>query len=261
MISVEQISDNYFYGFSYDVYAFYTFYSWGTQNYENYFAKRSPMDISIVTYSGVRSSNDMTYNGAPVFQGHSYNNLYVGEQATKIIEIPNYGSYSQNYNPAYAISRQDATGKYFFTKFYANTNSAEFEMESRGEIPTTANTAIPDVDCDFAVSNKYHRTYYVSDNKIYVMLTSGDKISWPDRDRYALSFPSNEEITFMTTRTDTDELIVATADKSTDRGNVYIFNIADVRTDSPGAAPTAEYKNCSDRISFIVYKPRIVSAS
>ena len=41
--------------------------------------------------------------------------------------------------------------------------------------------------------------------------------------------------------------------------NVYIYNMADVRTDNPNPAPKAQHLNCADRITNIMYKPRIAN--
>ena len=80
----------------------------------------------------------------------------------------------------------------------------------------------------------------------------------PDKSQYAIQFAANEEITFLDTNLSTDELYVATYDKTTQRGNFYIYDCKDVRTDNAAAVKAkAEYKNCAGRISSVMYKPSI----
>lgn len=259
MLGVEK-SDNQYQGHGYDLTSFYSYYQWGIQNYEYYHANRSPLSVSIVATYGYTNTDDLTYEDAPLFDGHQYINLFVGESAQYEVYYEEWGWYPVSYYPGYVLSKCD--GKYYFTHLRKETPyqaAPSIIVMGRSEIATDANTAIPDTDCAIAVSSTYHRIYYTCDNRVYVMLIDGDTVNWPARSRYALSFPSNEEITYMTIDTNTDQLIVATADKSTGRGSVYFYNAADVRTDSPNAEATAHYADCADRISYIIYKPRVAN--
>ena len=93
------------------------------------------------------------------------------------------------------------------------------------------------------------------------MLADGGTMQLPSKEKAAINIPAGEELTFMDIHTITngEELLVATDDKSTGRGNVYIYDVRDVRTDNPNPSPKASYKNCADRITSIMYKPRIAN--
>ena len=127
----------------------------------------------------------------------------------------------------------------------------------RSEIDVTSTTAIPDVEGAITLSHTYQRGYYTCNNKVYVMTYNNEKAILPNESQSVLSFPANEEITYMTINADTEELIVDTADKTTGRGSVYFYDTANVRTDSPNTPAKAYYPDCADRISFMIYKPRV----
>ena len=62
----------------------------------------------------------------------------------------------------------------------------------------------------------------------------------------------------MSINLNTEQLYVATQTTATGRGNFYIFNCADLRTDNQGKVkPVETYKDCADKITSIVLKPRI----
>ncbi len=61
----------------------------------------------------------------------------------------------------------------------------------------------------------------------------------------------------ISTQSGSESLIVATVDNNTGRGNLYFYNVSDIRTDNPNPAPVATYPDCADRISYITYKPSI----
>lgn len=119
----------------------------------------------------------------------------------------------------------------------------------------TDDTAVPERGTKVVYTPKYNRFYYATGNNIYVCLPT-NAAPLPGKSEYAVSFPANEEVTYLHVNTDTEELYVATYDTATKRGNFYIYNTADVRTDNAAnVKPTATHKNCADRITEVVYKP------
>ena len=131
----------------------------------------------------------------------------------------------------------------------------------RNKINTTASSAMPDMDSQIICSNTYHRSFFTKANQVFVMLKNENTYTFPSTSQAAVTFPSDEEITYMTisTQTGSEELIIATANKNTGRGNLYFYDVKDVRTDNPDPAPKSTYLNCADRISYITYKPRIAN--
>lgn len=261
MIGVER-TDAYK-GVAFDALFFDTYYSYGTQSFDNYFVRRSPFSIFFVSaYAGgvVDDTSMPPIDGKPVFEGHSLINAFKG--ITDFYEVDyGWGPMQMDYSPCVVLTKEESTGKYYLTRLMGfGPYDMEMAFKGRAEIQVTANTAIPDVEGPLAFASAYDRFYYTSGNSVYVMtMKSKDEANWPDKNQAALTYPANEEITYMTVNADTNELIVATADKSTGRGNVYFYNVADVRTDAPNAATTAKYTNCADRISYIVYKPRVAN--
>jgi hypothetical protein len=79
----------------------------------------------------------------------------------------------------------------------------------------------------------------------------------PQKDEFIMSFPDNEEVTYVGVNT-SEELYVATCDKSTGRGNFYVYNVSECRADNQnGATAKLQYKNCADRITYVLYKDRV----
>lgn len=159
--------------------------------------------------------------------------------------------------PSYILSRENETGDLTLwnnsvdSYYYINSNF------TRQEFTPTATTAVPAQGAKVVPSAKQLRYYYPVDNAVYILLTSTD-FALPDKSQYAIQFAANEEITFLDTNLSTDELYVATYDKTTQRGNFYIYDCKDVRTDNAAAVKAkAEYKNCAGRISSVMYKPSI----
>lgn len=121
----------------------------------------------------------------------------------------------------------------------------------------TSETALPEEGERIWLSETYSRHYYTLDNKIYVALV-GNAMPFPNKDEYALSFPVGETITYMYLNFQTDELYVATYDEAAKRGNFYIYDIADVRTDNQdNATPKMFHKHCADKIVSILYKESV----
>ena len=56
----------------------------------------------------------------------------------------------------------------------------------------------------------------------------------------------------------TEEIYVATYDVTKKRGNFYIYDAKDVRTDNQGkVSPKAVHKDCADKIVSILYKKSV----
>ncbi len=241
-----------------------TDYRYGTQYYNNYFVKRQPLSISYIGSNTGTWGDDkaLTYGDSPLFQNHKLINVFMGEQASTIENYPSYGEMTVNYDPCYVLTQETSTGKYYYTHLYMKDASpaCEIKLMDRREIACDGNTAIPAIEGPIAVSSTYHRIYYSNDNRVYAMTMNNGAANWPAINQSCIEFPANEEVTYMTINTNTQELIVATTDKTTNRGNVYIYDAADVRTDNPGATPKLSYPDCADRISFIVYKPRVANS-
>lgn len=249
---------------AFDYRNFFSYEEWGNLNYNNFFVCRSPFSVFFVDYYGNRVDNTMMViddEGTPLgynpFEGHKGLSVFGGMSMVYYFEY--YGDiYEQEFYPCCVISRDETSGKYFYTRLRGfGSYDMDMRMESRSEIAVTPNTAIPDEEGAVTLSEKYQRAYYVSGNKVYVMTFNEDRVNLPSTSQAALSYPANEEVTYMTINTDTNELIVATADKSTGRGSLYFYDTADVRTDSPNAPAKAYYPDCADRISFVTYKPRV----
>ena len=155
------------------------------------------------------------------------------------------------------ISRDNATDD---VTLWTNSSDSYYYVSSNFSAqhftPTSA-TAVPAQGARIVPSAKQLRYYYAVDNAIYVLLTSTD-FALPDKSQYAVQFGANEEVTYIETNLSSDEMYVATYDKTTQRGNFYIYDCKDVRTDNASAVkPKAEYKNCAGRISNVIYKPSI----
>ena len=118
-------------------------------------------------------------------------------------------------------------------------------------------TATPSQGTRFMASTAYHRFFYAIGNRVYVFLTE-TAFTLPSKEQYAIRFADTEEVTFIDTNLDTEQLYVATYDKSTKKGNFYIFSNADVKTDNKdNVKPVAKYTGCADRITDVLYKKSI----
>lgn len=236
--------------------------SWGNILYDYAYYNRKPLEI--VGYSPYHSSpdhfmssRDIELDGEPLFSNEELVVAFMGE--SKEEWIPDYGGYTLTTYPFYFITRNFNDGKYYVSHIKDfGSYAMEFSLKFHNEIAVGENTAIPQTESDVVPSDTYHRTYYHDGSKVYVMLMNNDIFVLPNKNQSCLDF-GDEEITFMSINTSTDELIIATATKGTGRGNIYMYDVADVRTDNPGATPKAVYKDCADRISNIFYKPRVTN--
>lgn len=133
-------------------------------------------------------------------------------------------------------------------------DKADFEHET---IDATTDMAIPAQGVRFVGSPIYNRYFYPVDNCVYVYLPQNAFVL-PTKDQYAIKFSESEEITYMETNFDTEELYVATFDKNTQKGNFYIYDCKDVTTNNHGnIQPKETHKACAGRISYLMYKPSI----
>lgn len=166
------------------------------------------------------------------FAGSSMSTVYVLSQGADDSHVTLW----KNANAGYVINAQDFTHE---------------------TVEVTSNTAIPAKGCRFVYSPIYNRYFYPVDNCVYVYLPQNAFVL-PTKDQYAIKFAESEEITYMETNFDTEELYVATYDKLTQRGNFYIYDCKDVTTNNMGnIQPKEAYKSCAGRISYLMYKPSI----
>lgn len=232
------------------------YYAYGTQYYHNFFVNRSPLAIWHQSYEGRIDAGDLTDgNGYSILKDKELVNVFMGEPEQYQIS----GRWV-SYYPGHIITRDVTNGKYYHSKIRGfSPNDTELVLVSHNEITYNAQSAIPATEGAIAVSAKYHRVYYSCGNRVYVMLISENGVNWPATTQAVLTYPDDEEVTFMTVNESSEELIVATANKQSGRGSVYMYDSANVRTDMPDTPANAEYKNCADRISNIFYKPRVAN--
>lgn len=232
-----------------------SYVAWGNNNFIHAYVSLNPLVLhnnsGYYPYFGNPDwldSSEMKFEGKPLFQDEELITIFMGEG------VP--GPYSTSYY-MYTLTRNTKTGKIYNTYINDFGDTAYFfNFGYKVEVPTDENSAVPAKSSSIVASDTYHRTYFHDGSKVYVMLADGDSFILPSKNQYSLSFPAGEEITYMSINPSTDELFVATCN-SAGRGNVYIYDVADVRTDNPNANPTAKYLNVADRISYMVYKPRV----
>lgn len=181
-------------------------------------------------------------------------------ETQQLLTIFSYYGYNADYQiPAYTLAKDKETGDVYIWEYIpGNSYYGTPEHWVSQQIATDGNTAVPMQGTQFIVSFNQKRYYYALGNSVYVYLPDVETKTLPQKDQYALNFGSNEEVTFMDVNATTDQLYVATYDNSTQRGNFYIYNCADVRTDnSANVQPVETHKSCAGRISYIIYKPSI----
>lgn len=238
----------------------YTYMSGSNQTTTSYFANLKPLAFfNNSAYYGWSSTADIIdSNGNNLFSNDELIVVFKGEGVLNQWDMLDY--------PCYVISRDKSTGELYMASLGGfGPYSTGITLNSHVNMAVKESTAIPQVQSHIVASDLYHRTYFYNGNKLYVMLFNNGTCTLPLESQFSISFPENEEVTFITINTDPDnnsstqgeDLIIATADKSTGRGNIYIYDVKDVRTDNPNPAPKATYKNCADRIKNIMYKPRI----
>ena len=159
----------------------------------------------------------------------------------------------------YVMAKGNVAGS---INLWTNSNSYNYineeDFTSQSFTPTSE-TAVPDQGARFVYSSKYDRYYYSLGNSIYVYLNS-NQFTLPNKNQFAVQYGADEEVTFMDINLSTDELYVATYNKTSKRGSFYIYDCKDVRTDNSSAVkPKKEYKDCCGKITYLMYKPSIQS--
>lgn len=163
---------------------------------------------------------------------------------------------------AYIFAKEESTGDLYYwtyTPISLDYSTYEYlpEVFESQKLDANANLAAPKQGTRFVLTPTYNRYYYALDNKVFVFLPNV-AFTLPTTDQYAIQFDANEEVTFLDVNFDTEELYVATYDKTTQRGNFYIYDCKDVRTDNAsGVKPKETHKSCAGRISYLIYKPSI----
>ena len=193
-----------------------------------------------------------TYYGYPT-PFVSSEDMLVGQKLLSCFSAAEYGT---TCCPIYLITQLN-DGKTY--RLYINNQSIfpEEKYFTYEEMTATGDEAIPEQGTHFLGSVVYKRHYYPIGSRLYAFLTEGT-FAFPKKDQYILDFGAGEIITAMKINVTTEQLYVATQTTSTGRGNFYIFNCADLRTDNQGKVkPVQEYKNCADKITDIIYKPRV----
>lgn len=221
--------------------------SWGSEAqftfYMNYTANKVAMYSVYASYFGVDTYFPDTEN---LLDGQTLITAFYGDQP------------GSNYiTPSYIMARDNATGD---INLWTNSADSYYYIVSnftRQTFTPTANTAVPAKGAKLVVSSKQQRYFYPVDNSIYVLLPKSD-FALPEKNQAAISFSANEEVTYTDVNFNTDELYVATYDKSTKRGSFYIYDCKDVRTDNgANVQPKHAYKNCAGKISSVIYKPSV----
>lgn len=242
--------------------------------YENAsYAKFQPADVLSCKYKG--------------FYGNSYETLYPDYEKNMVTGYDAYASYygrepfvtteglldgHQLITPFLTYAIDDNTYRvevYLMTRreaddavcLWTTTTSTIFskdDFQTCKVFTPTATTAIPAQGAKVVGSPTYKRMFYAIGNRVYVYLPNATSFTLPDQSQYAIAFGDNEEVTFIDTDFDTEELYVATYDKTTRRGSFYVYDCKDVRTDNSGSVqPLKAYKNCAGRITSVFYKSSI----
>ncbi|WP_155897761.1 PKD domain protein [Bacteroides pyogenes] len=156
--------------------------------------------------------------------------------------------------PVYILAQDETHILLYKNDKSSNMDPAKFTSQ---QLEKTGKWAVPPQGARFEPSPKYHRYFYHIGSRIYVFLSEGG-FKLPEKERYAIDFGEDEEITFISTDAGKEKLFVGTFDKRSRKGNFYIFNNADVSPDKQGSIrPEEVYKGCAERIINIIYKPRI----
>ncbi|MBR1401342.1 MAG: PKD domain protein [Prevotella sp.] len=174
----------------------------------------------------------------------------------KLLAAFNAAEYGDACCPLYLLT-QSADGK--TARLYENTQDMypEEQYFTVQELQLTGDEALPAQGTRFYASPTYKRYFYPVGGRLYAFLTEGT-FAYPKTSQYVYDFGQGETITAMSIDISEEKLFVATQTTSTGRGNFYIFNCADLRTDNQGnVKPIEAYKDCADRIVSIVNKPRI----
>lgn len=221
--------------------------SWGNEAlwtfYLNYTDNKVIIYSPYAAYFGYNTDFPDTEN---FFDGHSIITAFYGDSPNANYITPSYFLTRNNQNGDITLWT-DAEDSYFYKQENLTTQA----------FTPTANTAVPEKGTTFVVSPKQQRYFYPLNNSVYVLLPKSD-FALPEKSQYAIHFGADEEVTFLDVNFTTDELYVATYNKTSKRGSFYIYDCKDVRTDNgANVKPKAEYRHCAGKISNIIYKPSV----
>lgn len=172
--------------------------------------------------------------------------------------ITNFMGAKEGYSyPTFLLARSKDSNIGYLYKFPSGIANGATYPPTTVSFTLSSETALPEEGERLYLSTTYNRHYYKLDNKIYVALV-GNAQPFPTKNEYALSFSDSEIITFMDLDISTEEIYVATYDVTKKRGNFYIYDAKDVRTDNQGkVSPKAVHKDCADKIVSILYKKSV----
>ncbi|MCI6618774.1 MAG: PKD domain protein [Prevotella sp.] len=230
----------YFKGMSFEDCYQYSYVAWGSTNYMNMYVDYSTSQVrELNAYGGTFASTGSRLAGEDIMS----------------VFVTGLKGYIHN---ELVLTRSKSDSRKWYLHEYAGIPYLQpTDLGQLTEIPVTDRTAAPSQGTRFVLSEKNSRYFYPIGNRIYVFLPTA-QTPMPDKSQWAISFPEGENVTYMYVNETTDELYVATCTESTQRGNFYIYKCADVKTDNQGSIkPSAAFMNVADRISQIMYKPRL----
>lgn len=238
----------YYVGAAFDDFFLSTYSQWGSSTTKTLFANYEPAEVfefnAYAPYYGLSTYFPSTLG---MLADEELLTTFMGEEMDPATYItPLYIMTRSKTNPNIASLYVKNGGTYVAPEYF-----------SKQELELSDDTALPKAGTSFVSSPTYHRFFYAVDNNVYVMLTE-NKFALPKKSDWAISFPENEVVTYMSVNLSTEELYVATYDTTVKRGNFYIYNTSDVRADNQiSPAPKEAHRKCADKISSVLYKPRI----
>lgn len=229
-------------GLTFDQLIKYPYNMWGGVYYNSY-AITYPSTVALydVNYGLYFPSPDGSFGDKKIitaFPGHTYN----------------WDTWSY---PNYILTQSTSDGKLYLCEasidYYSSPMSTQIDKTT--EIKTNGNPALPTQGMEVCCSSNYQRYYYYVDNAVYVLMLGGTSDTMPEKSEYAIKFPDNEKVTYLTTNDSDKELYVATYNSTTKRGSFYIYNLGDVKLDNQGSIkPKETHKNIADKITYLFKK-------
>lgn len=235
-----------------DIYMSVTYSNWGTLGQDPFFVRHDPAMVALYTQGGYFvTSKDMQKKD--ILEGKEVvSAFFSGETNPTTYGLDRF---------VITRSKNDANKVQFYQLSeyapYGNPDEAYMEVVKQQELTLTDDMAMPVRGTRFMQSPTYKRYFYALGSKVYVFLNESN-FTFPKKSQPSISFPDNEEVTYLDVNTETEELYVATYNTTTKRGNLYIFNTADVRADNTTSPePKTKHIGCADRITNILYKKSI----
>ncbi len=240
----------YLFGYNYKYFAnvnwdehFYSIYKWGSRY-------RNQMIYISYERDEIASLNAYATNGN-FFP--STGDMLAGDDLLAAFMPETRGSYTS----VYMISRNKTNPNKvtFWQKINSSyyDNPANFTSE---QIEVDDDTAVPIEGTRFIPSALYKRYFYPIDNKVYVFTYSTNFVL-PKKSQAAITFPADEVVTYMDLDTSKEQILIATYNTTTKRGNFYIYNAGDINPDTPNPIPVESHLQCADKINCVLYKPTI----